>query len=191
MKPKHLFVCLLLVILIFLIGAEPMRTPITKPGFDNIPSVVTIYDTATTVINNAAEATLCEVTIPRNTLGLTDRIVHMQIQYLAENSTGSATSIVWRAYYGSSAAVATGSDGWSSSATPRHGIFSVWLMNMGAVNDQQLILKDEKESHVGNYDRIAQNSNEDLTLKVTVDFNVASSSLFIRNFVCIVTQYAP
>lgn len=168
-----------------------MRTPITKPGFDNIPTIIEIDMVATTINDTTSETTLCEITIPRNTLGQTDRVAKMEIEWIGMNDSGSNVTLVWRAYYGSSAALVLNGDTWATNANPRHGTLVVWLLNMGAVDDQQIVAKDLDEKYVANYDRISQDSNEDLDLKVTAQFSVADTDILIRNLICTVTQMAP
>ena len=188
---KRLLLIIVALVLLTTCAGAVMRTPITKPGFDNIPTIIEIDMVATTVVDTTSETTLCEITIPRNTLGQTDRVAKMDIEWIGLNDSGSNVTLTWRVYYGSSAALVIPGDIWATNVNPRQGQFIAWLLNMGAVDDQQIVGKDLDEKFVGNYDRISQDSNEDLDLKVTAQFSVADPDILIRNLICIVTQMAP
>lgn len=157
------------------------RTPITKEGFGNLPVVIEFDSVGTTISNNAAEATLYEVEIPRSSLGLTERCVKVEIEFIGRNNSGGAKTITWRVYYGTSAALTLPVDTWADSADYFAGTFVVYLINGGAVNDQDIYARDVHDPLLYNTDSWAQNSNKDLNLKITTDFSAAHASLLIIN----------
>lgn len=185
---------LLVLAVVVLIGVVKMsgsRTPITKEGFGNIPTLIEYDPVRTTISNQAAETTLYEVEIPRNSLGLTDRAVRVELDYLGYNNSGAARTIVWRVYYGTSAALVLPTKTWAVDARYFSGKLVVWLTNDGAVNSQFVHAWDRDDPFIYNTDGWAQDSNKDLNLKITADFSAASANLQVIQTVAVTTQMQP
>lgn len=185
------FIVIALIVIGVLIMGSGSRTPITKEGFGNIPTLIE-YDPVRTIISNqAAETTLYEVEVPRNTLGLTDRAVRIELDYLGYNNSGAARTIVWRVYYGASAALILPTKTWAVDARYFSGKLVVWLINDGAVNSQFVHAWDRDDPFIYNTDSWAQDSNKDLNLKITADFSVASANLQVIQTVAVTTKMQP
>ena len=167
------------------------RTPITKEGYGNIPTLVNFDTSRTLIINKATEEDLFTVTIPRNSLGLTDRAIKVTLEYNGYNNSGAARTITWRVYYGSSAALVLPVDTWAAAVTDRAGTFTVYLINTGSVSAQNVYARDESEKAILNLDSWTQDSGKALDLTITAQFSAASNNLFITNFCTTVTQFAP
>ena len=187
---KRLLLVIAFVLLIVGTGAV-MRTPITQPGFDNIPTMIDVNGDAAMFANSAAEQAFYTVSIPRNALGLTDRLIFVELPYVALNSSGFIRNITWRVYYGTSIAVTIPVDNWSNSGTLRSGKFVVWLSNKGATNSQQIFARDETVTFVSGLLSTGQDSRKTLDLRVTIQFSLADPNLWIQRQVAITTQMAP
>lgn len=190
MKRLLLVIAIAFALLLVAIGAT-MRTPITQPGFDNIPTLIEYDPVRTTISNQAAETTLYEVEVPRNSLGLTDRAVRIELDYLGYNNSGAPRTIVWRVYYGTSAALVLPTKTWVADARYFSGKLVVWLINDGAVNSQFVHAWDRNDPFIYNTDSWAQASNKNLNLKITADFSVANANLQVIQTVAVTTQMAP
>ena len=198
MKKIHYLSIVLILLVVAIVGGlaleernRNMRTPITQPGFDNIPTLIHMTGVLDTIQNSAAEEEVYRVTIPRNRLGLTDRAVHAELHYRGSNTTGVARTITYRVYYGGSVAIVTAPDTWANSASFRFSMLDVWLINTGAVDAQYIFIRDEGNVYIGNAMAIAEDSNKNLDLVITIQFSAASNDLFFTRLVGLITQMAP
>ena len=167
------------------------RTPITKEGFGNIPSYIEVEGAAFDVANSAAEEDYYTVTIPRNSLGLTDRVIRLELDYIALNNSGAARTITWRVYYGAAGALQLPPDTWANNGSPRAGRFVVWLSCKGDPDTQQIFAYHEAEKHIMGAAIENQDSRKDQDLKVTIQFSAASIWLYNTRQVALTTQMAP
>lgn len=197
MKKIH-YLSIVLILIVAIFGGlaleernRNMRTPITEPGFDNIPTLIEYDPVRTMISNQAAETTLYEVEVPRNSLGMTDRAVRIELDYLGYNNSGAPRTIVWRVYYGTSAALMLPTKTWVADARYFSGKLVVWLINDGAINSQFVHAWDRDDPFIYNTDSWAQASNENLNLKITADFSVANANLKVIQTVAVTTQMAP
>jgi hypothetical protein len=94
-------------------------------------------------------------------------------------------------YYGASAALVLPVKTWVADARYFSGKIVVWLINDGAINSQFVHAWDRDDPFIYNTDAWAQNSIEDLDLKITADFSVAHANLQVIQTVAVTTQFQP
>ncbi len=188
---KRLLFVTIALALLFVATGGAMRTPITKPGFDNIPTLIDVNVNLEQFVNTAAEVEIYRVTIPRGTLGLTDRVVKVELEYAGWNFSGGNKGIVWRVYYGTAAPVVVPADVWANVAAFRFSRLNVWLINQGNVNEQIIIIRDESNKFTGDLEFRFQESNKELDLVITFQFSAAHAQLEINRLVIVTSQIAP
>jgi len=168
-----------------------MRTPITKPGFDNIPTLVDMSGVDMNIINSAAEEEVYRVTIPRSSLGRTDRIIKFEMEYAVVNVSGGARTVTYRTYYGDSVALVSPVRTYASiGGFTYYGNLRVFLINDGTADDQRMRVWDVGYKY-GNSSTLTQDSTKKLELVVTMQFSDALPSLAWYRLVAITTQMAP
>ena len=160
---------------------EMARTPITKSDYGNMVSLVDLTTEILRKVNTAAEEEIYRVTIPRRSLGLTDKGIHVVLDYSATQNVGA--NIIWRVYYGTSAPTATPANSWANSVNMRYGRLNVWLVNTGDVETQALRIWEEGYPFIGATGALTQESNKDLDLVITTQFSAAHASVSIWRLV--------
>lgn len=141
--------------------------------------VLDIDRSETDVVNTSAETDVYSITLPGGTLG-TNKTVIMEVEAWLLQNTGASRTMQFRVYYGSSSAAAA-VDTIATNTVWRYARLTYVLSADGATNDQKARFGTFFEQTDTIMADFAVDSTSSQTMKITVDFDAASTNLILRS----------